>query len=234
MKRSFSKVLIFSIVLNVLLIVVASVLMLNKLGLLTRESVGMTEYSYLNNPQYEANLSMFRLVEGDADVVFAGDSITAFGRFSEFFPNTTVMNRGIGSDTTEGLYNRMDEILSHHPKKIFIMIGINDLARNVTKVESLKYYEMIISKVREELPDCEIYVQSILPTMSDNLNNISQRNDALIKMCDEFQVEYINLYDLFLIDGKTNNTLLSADGVHLNGNGYRIWLDSVKDLVCSE
>lgn len=231
MKSIYKRTLIVSIVLNILLLAVTAVLLLNKLGYLTRESVGMTEYSYLDNPQYEANLSMFSLIDGDADVVFAGDSITAYGRFSEFFPKTVVMNRGVGGDTAEGLYNRIDEVLSHHPKKIFIMIGINDIARGITKEESLQYYELIISEIGNKLPDCEIYVQSILPTMSDNLNTISDRNAFIEKMCEELEVEYINLYDLYLADGKANDSLLSSDGVHLNGNGYKIWIDTVKELV---
>lgn len=231
MKSIYKRTLIVSIVLNILLLAVTAVLLLNKLGYLTRESVGMTEYSYLDNPQYEANLSMFSLIDGDADVVFAGDSITAYGRFSEFFPKTVVMNRGVGGDTAEGLYNRIDEVLSHHPKKIFIMIGINDIARGITKEESLQYYELIISEIGNKLPDCEIYVQSILPTMSDNLNTISDRNAFIEKMCEELEVEYINLYDLYLTDGKANDSLLSSDGVHLNGNGYKIWIDTVKELV---
>lgn len=61
---------------------------------MTRTTIG--SYSYSDNPQYDANLTMFKFIDGDADVVFSGDSITANGRFSEFFPEENVMNRGIG------------------------------------------------------------------------------------------------------------------------------------------
>lgn len=231
MKRIHNKALIISVVINIILTMAVVVLVLNKLGIITRSSVSDAENSYLNNPQYDANLTMFSLISGDAEVIFAGDSITAFGRFSEFFPSYKVMNRGIGSDTTEGLYNRMDELLSHHPQKVFIMIGINDIARGVSKEDSLKYYEMIISQIKGKMPNCEIYVQSILPTLSDNLDVIVERNDAISKMCKENSIEYINLYDLFLKDDMANPELLSKDGVHLNGRGYRVWIDNVKDYL---
>lgn len=54
-KQNYNKTLIASLSLNVILAALALVLVLNKLGVLTRESVGVTNYSYLNNPQYEAN-----------------------------------------------------------------------------------------------------------------------------------------------------------------------------------
>ena len=231
MKKKWNKPLILSIILNIFLMVVVIFFMLDKLGILTKSSISPVEHEYLNNPQYEASVTMFQLVDSDGDVIFAGDSITAFGRFSEFFPDVKVMNRGISNDTTEGLYNRIDEVLSHHPKKIFIMIGINDIARNVSKDESLKYYELIISEIKREIPNCEIYVQSILPTRSDDLSAIQERNESILQMCEENSIEYINLYDLFLVEGRTNVDLLSADGVHLNGKGYRVWIDAVKTLV---
>lgn len=230
--KKSNKILMFSIVLNVLLLALTAVLILNKFGILTRTTIG--SYSYSDNPQYDANLTMFKFIDGDADVVFAGDSITANGRFSEFFPEANVMNRGIGSDTTERLYYRLDEIISRKPKKLFIMVGINDIARNMSKEDSLKYYELIISEVSKELPDCEIYVQSILPTVLDNYSIIRERNESIKKMCEEHGIKYINLYDKFLIGGKTDDGLLSADGVHLNGNGYSIWIDAVKEYVYSK
>ncbi len=43
------------------------------------------------------------------------------------FENNSVVNQGIGSDTTEGLVHRVDSIIRRNPKMIFLNIGINDL-----------------------------------------------------------------------------------------------------------
>ena len=155
---------------------------MNKNGIFTSNSVdeistdedSISEYSYLSNPMYDAYLSTFELYDGETDVVFAGDSITARGMFDEFFPNVSLLNRGIGSDITEGLFNQMDEILAHNPKKIFIMIGITDLAKDIPKDTSREYYEKIIKMIRAKNPDCEIYVESVLPTMNIELDEIVQ------------------------------------------------------------
>lgn len=231
MKKKWSKALTISIVINILLVAAVGVLVLNKMGVLTRSSLGTTGYSYLSNPQYEANLSMFRIIDGDADVIFAGDSITALGRFSEFFPETIVMNRGIGSDTTEGLYNRIDEVISHHPKKLFIMIGINDMEKKIPVEESMKYYEMIISDIQQNIPGCKIYVESVLPTGTIDLSKIENYNTSLYELCSKKDVEYIDLYNLFLTNQEPNYNLFSEDKVHLNGNGYSIWIETVNEYV---
>lgn len=66
------------------------------------------------------------------DVLFVGNSITDGGEWYELFNNPNVKNRGISGDTTYGVYDRISTLLKGHPKKIFLLIGIN----NVPKGES--------------------------------------------------------------------------------------------------
>lgn len=60
-------------------------------------------------------------------IVFLGDSLTFRTEWSELFPEEIVINRGIGRDTTAGVLKRLDHIIEAKPKKIFILIGVNDL-----------------------------------------------------------------------------------------------------------
>lgn len=181
------------------------------------------DYSYKNNPQYEAFLTMFELNKQETDVIFAGDSITSNCRFSEFFPEINLLNRGIGSDTVEGLFNRIGEISMHNPKKVFILIGINDISLGIPQDESLKWYQMSIEFLRDNNPDCEVYVVSVLPTNTVELCDISRFNIALQRICDETQTVYIDLWNYYFVDDESlNSKLFSTDGVHLNGYGYKV------------
>lgn len=56
-------------------------------------------------------------------VIFLGDSITANANFY----SEKLINRGIHSDLTYGVYMRLNEVINRNPKKVFIMIGINDI-----------------------------------------------------------------------------------------------------------
>lgn len=222
------KGLVISIMANVLLVVILLLLVVRN-GLQIERASKNSEWSYMDNPLYSPAVSMFELVEGDADIVFAGDSITAYGRFSEFFPEKVVLNRGIGSDTAEGLLNRLDEIISHHPQKVFIMVGINDIVLNVSEEDYIEDYASIISLIKSA--DCKVYILSILPCVNGNLDLICKRNESLQNLCMDNGIEYVNLYDSFFANGKVNTNLFAEDGIHLNGEGYKIWIDNVRDMV---
>src|SRR5262245_42410399 len=60
-------------------------------------------------------------------IVFLGDSITELCHWSELLQNPSVLNRGIGGDTTQDILNRVDQIYRLRPQKLFLMIGVNDL-----------------------------------------------------------------------------------------------------------
>ena len=175
---------------------------------------------------------MFKLNERDAEIVFIGDSITSRGTYDEYFSDKKVLNRGIGSDVAEGVYNRIDEIISHHPSKIFIMIGINDIAKEISFDESIDFYKKKIKSIHSQLPACEIYVESVLPTITEAGDKIVEYNNRLQEMCIETDTRYVNLYDLFLNDlGELNNILMSDDDIHLNGEGYKVIIKELEHYI---
>jgi hypothetical protein len=62
-----------------------------------------------------------------AEVVMLGDSLTELGEWQEMFPEVKIANRGISSDMTSGILERLDEVMEARPRKVFLMAGINDL-----------------------------------------------------------------------------------------------------------
>lgn len=188
------------------------------------------------NVQYQNFFPLHKAyADHKVDIVFVGDSITYKNpMWNELFENNDIANRGIGSDTTYGLLNRLDTITSLKPKKIFIMIGINDIARDISTDEILVNYEAIIVKLQKDLPKTKVFVQSILPvTDRDNIKNeyIQEINSSLKQLADSNNCTYINLYDFFVDKENNLRQELTIDGVHLSANGYEIWRDLIKDYV---
>lgn len=66
---------------------------------------------------------------------FLGNSITDGGEWAELFNNRHVKNRGISADRSGWLLDRLDPIINGHPKKLFLMIGTNDLAVGIAPEE---------------------------------------------------------------------------------------------------
>jgi hypothetical protein len=92
-------------------------------------------------------------------IVFVGDSITKRFNTDEFFKCENILNRGIYSDTTFGVLNRLDENINNlQIEKLFVMIGYNDLKdRNDTEI--LENIKLIVKKSRAKYK----FIQSILP-----------------------------------------------------------------------
>lgn len=191
------------------------------------------EYNYLSNPQYLANCTMFELTDTTADIVFVGDSITAYAHWEEFFPQENVLNRGIGSDSSEGIFNRLDEIIAREPKEIFLMIGINDLAYEIKQDTTKWYIAKIVQSCIFALPDCKIYLESVLPYETISLERICSLNHEIESVAEDTErCEFIDLYSLFINEKEEiKEDLLSADGVHLSGDGYRVWIEAIQNYI---
>ncbi len=190
-------------------------------------------FQYTDNASYIQRKTQFELMpERNTDIVFLGDSITARFEWQEYFSDLTVANRGIDSDVTEGVLNRLDTVENQHPQKIFLMIGINDIMHKLPLDTSMQNYKKILTQLSDSLPDCKIYVQSILPVNTSTgiaNSDVSAFNTELRQLCSDLALPYIDLYSLMVT--KDNNFTYTVDGVHPTGEGYAIWMDGITEYV---
>ncbi len=63
--------------------------------------------------------------------MFLGNSITEMGNWKNVLNDTTVINRGIGGDITYGVLKRLKDITDRRPSKLFILLGINDIGKDI-------------------------------------------------------------------------------------------------------
>src|SRR5690606_9671946 len=119
---------------------------------------------------YTQHLAQFeKMPVSRGAIVFLGNSLTEAGRWSDIIGKKGVLNRGISGDISYGVVARMDEVLRHQPKKIFLMIGVNDLKRNEPTANIIQNYGRIVQKIRKKSPKTRIYLNSILPVNPDKL-----------------------------------------------------------------
>jgi predicted alpha-1,2-mannosidase len=190
----------------------------------------MKAYYYHKKGQFE-----ILPVEKD-EIIFLGNSITDQCNWSELLSNPKVKNRGIGGDDTDGVLERLSEITNRKPAKIFIMIGTNDISYGKSIEHVIANYKTIMDRIKNESPATKLYVQSILPTddaihITRKNSDISMVNTALETICRERGLVYIDLYSHFIRDGKKLNPAYSLDGLHLNGQGYLLWRELIKQYV---
>lgn len=182
---------------------------------------------------YDQKLSMFEQMPSSKNcIIWLGDSITDGGEWSELFPHYNTMNRGISADNTFGVLYRLQEVIRRKPQKVFLLIGINDISKQIPDEIILRNYKRIIESFQLQTPATKIYVQSILPTnnnftLFNNHQNKGEHilfiNNELRKLCVEKKITFVNLYDAFTDQEGKLNPLYTNDGLHLTGEGYIKW-----------
>jgi hypothetical protein len=169
------------------------------------------------------HVALFDGVHGSYDVVFLGDSITNAGRWSELFPLEKVANRGIGGDTSEGILKRVDQVIDLNPASVYLMFGINDIARGTENSEIFSNYKNIIYKLQNS--GIKVIVQSTLLTDKEHWNTqVNGLNALLSDFSSKQGIDFIDINASLAPDGVLQN---SYDGVHLNADAYLVWRDAI-------
>ncbi len=210
------------------------------LNLSSAAQVQLPQYpDSLFSTYYHQRVSLFNaLPKTSDDIVFIGNSITEGGKWSEMFNDLRIKNRGISGDISAGILNRIGEVAKRKPAKVFLMIGINDLARGISADSVVKNILSIASYLRQKTPATRLFIQSILPVNdfyskfqghTGKAKQIKEVNEALSKNEVAYHFTYIDLQSSFCDDEGKLKPELTNDGLHLKGEGYLLW----KHLVFS-
>jgi lysophospholipase L1-like esterase len=170
------------------------------------------------------------------DIVFLGNSITHWTDWNELLGISNAKNRGIPGDITFGVLDRLDEALKGKPAKIFILIGINDIARNIPDSVILNNYQRIISGIKHISPATEIYFQTLLPT-NDTFKKLNgyYKNDHVVSinkglkdLTTKEKIGFIDIYSAFVDNENKLGKEYTYDGVHFTAKGYVRWANLLK------
>jgi lysophospholipase L1-like esterase len=141
-------------------------------------------------------------------------------------------NRGIGGDTSDGVLRRLEQVTRAQPAKVFLMIGTNDLYRGTSEDEIVANIEEILDRLKQESPDTEVYLESVLPRAVSYRARIEALNARLAEVAGEQGAAWADLYPSFLDpESGAIRPELSNDEVHLLGPGYALWKEQIETLV---
>lgn len=225
---NYKKLLIFSVLINVILIITFCYKLYNN----------WFEIAVLKLP-FRTSIFNSAPKTGGGMIYFVGDSHTEAFELYEYLQNPLVRNRGIWGDKSLSVCKRIDEVAESKPFKIFIMIGINDIISGIKADEVVKNVETTVTKIKRISPSTRIFLQSILPcdhninrTNTSCYSTIVTVNSRYKQLASNEKIEYLNLFPYFT-DHKKKKLLekYSFDGLHMNGNGYRLWSKLVKPYL---
>jgi len=165
--------------------------------------------------------------------VFVGDSITEGFAFNEILPREAII---AGAGATAGFtYDDLDGLADKQPDMAFIMLGSVDLLMPVDDPKELFRIDLtrLVNRIKEELPDCEIFLQSITPVTQEALKQepryerIDEYNELIQQLADELSVTYVDIGSL----AKEHADLFAEDGVHFQEDFYRLWLEKLAESL---
>lgn len=179
-------------------------------------------------------------------IVFLGDSITEMYDLQKYFHNKDYVNSGISGHTTSNILSHIkDRAVDYNPKQIFLLIGVNDqMTRDLENTEAIENIENIIIRLQDLIPDTELYIESILPVNhgdDEKINhdivderknkNINVMNDEIKKLCEKYNVTYINLHDKFTDEDGNLKLEYTKEGLHLSNKGYEVMTQELKKYL---
>ncbi len=205
-------------------------------------------------------------------ILFQGDSITDAGRdrknpeslgagYPKFVAGAMnfeepgayeFINRGIGGNRIVDVYARIKaDIINLKPDVMSLMIGVNDVwhefgSQNGVDAEKFeRIYDMLISEIKEALPNLKIMILSPYVahgTSTDAIGydefraEVVKRIDAAKHIADKYDLPFVNLQARF-DDAAARGPIscFTQDGVHPVAGGVelikRAWLETYKKCM---
>jgi lysophospholipase L1-like esterase len=172
-------------------------------------------------------------------ILFLGNSITEFGDWKKLTGDSGAENRGIAADNTFGVLDRLEEVIARRPRKLFLEIGINDIAQDIPVSVIGNNIYSIVKRIKTGSPNTWVYVISILPTNSDVRQEypelygkngiVEQLNYELHLHSADNGFDYIDLQRrLNNGDGELDRRYARPDGLHINALGYQVWAELLR------
>lgn len=186
--------------------------------------------------------------------VFLGDSITqGMQIYDTGLPNAHYCAyRGVGPSAVvngstckrvDGVEEvPLDALVSYAPQSVYILLGTNVLTQDRDYSSFLNYYGLMLDRIRELLPDADIYVQSITPVRPEvsadarhsgmYAERFIQVNNDLAALAVEKGCYFLDLWEVLADEnGDLRAEYAQPDGYHLKPEGYTAWVDYLRTHV---
>jgi lysophospholipase L1-like esterase len=193
----------------------------------SKEQQNKRTYSYKDNPQYDNQTNLYPFYKKKGKIVMLGNSITYRVNWSELLNRNDVINRGIGSDITEGFLNRLEYVYNVEPEICYIMGGVNDIGLKVPQEETVGNIKKLIDSLKHHgiIPVLQsvLYVAEYHKNYLISNQRIASLNEELKKVAAESKITFLDLNAHLSSDNKLIKEYALKDGVHLTGAGYEKW-----------
>ena len=180
----------------------------------------------------------------EPDIIFIGDSIVEYYPLQELFgTEKTIVNRGIRGYQTKLLLENLDaHLYGGAVDQIVLLIGTNDIGKDVPMNEALDNLERVIQSIARNYPLSQIKLLSILPVnegekykqtvyirTNEKIREWNQAYEALTSAY--MQVDFVPVYDSLIDSEGQLKKDYTTDGLHLSVAGYQALSEALKEYL---
>ena len=180
----------------------------------------------------------------EPNIIFIGDSIIEYYPLQELLGTSkTIVNRGIRGYQTGLLQENLDaHLYGDAVDQIVLLIGTNDIGKDVPMNEALNNLESVIQTISCDYPLSQIKLVSILPvnegedfkqTVYIRTNEkINAWNQAYQDLASAYmQVEFVPVFENLLDQDGQLKADYTTDGLHLSVAGYQALSNTLKKYI---
>ena len=180
----------------------------------------------------------------EPDIIFIGDSIVEYYPLQELFGTAkTIVNRGLRGYQTKLLLENLDvHLYGDAVDQIVLLIGTNDIGKDVPMNEALDNLERVIQSIARDYPLSQIKLLSILPVnegekykqtvyirTNEKIREWNQAYEALASAY--MQVDFVSIYDSLTDSEGQLQSAYTTDGLHLSVAGYQALSEALKGCL---
>jgi len=163
-------------------------------------------------------------------IVFVGSSsIARWKTLAQDFPGLPVINRGFGgSKIGDGVFYADRIVIPYAPRIVVLYSGENDLAAGESPESVYEGFKAFVAKVHVALPESRIIYVSMKPSPSRwaLADKFVTGNRLIAAECArDPRLTFLDVWSPMLgPDGKPRPELFVQDQLHLNHDGYLLWV----------
>jgi lysophospholipase L1-like esterase len=168
-------------------------------------------------------------------ILFVGSSSVRFWSTAQAFPGRPIINRGFGGSELSDVIHFYEQLIQpYSPGKIFLYAGDNDIDHGKSARQVFDDYRELVALVQADFPGSELIFISIKPSKArwDKWPEMREAN----RMVQEYaashnKLGYADLATPLLGDDGKPKDVFVEDGLHLNGQGYRLWQEALNPFL---
>ncbi len=183
-------------------------------------------------------------------VLCIGDSITGWADLSKYmkfsnvlelmlgvrigFDAVTMINKGIGGDTTQGVKERFDvDVLQQQPDIVIMLIGGNDVARSFPQQQTRDNLNFMYSELKNANIRTLAMLYHVLPNPKNPAtawDTLDDNNQLITEVANQYGIEILDMSIPMKNATKycEHDELVNLnDGVHLNPGGELVFAKAI-------